>query len=429
MVKKDRSRLPKLSKLSVAILENLVEKVIGAEAIDEIKAPHARKELSESLGEALAQAEKTFINQHKDKDARDALLQLPINDLPSVQDAIWTYYKRPNSKVLHKVLIKRLGEGFSKKQAKPTVEAFLQFLKQELINIDSEIRDKIKANTLLDIKEELQKLVKQGELKGGVEAAALKALHQLPAPPGDFTGREKEYKELLGKIKTGGVNISGLQGMGGIGKTVLALKLAAELTADYPDAQFYLDLKGADKQDPLTPADAMAHVIRAYQPTVQLPEGEAELQPIYQSVLHGQRALLLMDNARDAAQVQLLIPPESCVLLVTSRQHFTLPGLFTKDLNRMDKKDAKTLLLKIAPRIKQGADKIAKLCDYLPLALRVAASALAERADLDVMTFIQLLDKTETRLKMLPGLESSLNLSYELLSKALQAKWRAGGLP
>ena len=45
-------------------------------------------------------------------------------------------------------------------------------------------------------------------------------------PPADFTGRADELKELLAAVKTGGVTISGLQGLGGVGKTALALKLA-----------------------------------------------------------------------------------------------------------------------------------------------------------------------------------------------------------
>ena len=93
----------------------------------------------------------------------------------------------------------------------------------------------------------------------------LNALHQLPAPPADFTGRQQELKDLLATVKTGGVTISGLQGLGGVGKTALALKLAEQLKINYPDAQFYLDLKGVTQ--PLTPHDAMAHVVRAYHPT------------------------------------------------------------------------------------------------------------------------------------------------------------------
>src|SRR6185437_1189379 len=100
---------------------------------------------------------------------------------------------------------------------------------------------------------------------------------------------------------------------------------------------------------------------------------ENELRALYLSVLEGQRAVLLMDNAAGAAQVELLIPPSSCVLLVTSRRHFTLPGLAAKNLDAMNVADARSLLLTIAPRIGEAADEIAKLCGYLPLALRLAA--------------------------------------------------------
>lgn len=247
------------------------------------------------------------------------------------------------------------------------------------------------------------------------------ALHQLPPPPPDFTGRARELEELMSRIAGGGATISGLQGLGGIGKTTLVLKLAERLAPRYPDAQFYLDLKGADKQ-PLSPADALAHVIRAYHPTAKLPEAEAELQTLYRSLLHGKRALVLMDNARDAAQVAPLVPPDSCVLLVTSRQHFALPGLFTLNLETLLPEDARKLLLTIAPRIGERADEMAKLCGYLPFALRLAASALAERANLTPADQVRRLSEAKTRLSLV---EASLTLSYELLTPEQQKLWRA----
>ena len=256
-----------------------------------------------------------------------------------------------------------------------------------------------------------------------IQQAALPAfqpLHQLPTPPADFTGREAELKELMAKMETGGVTISGLQGMGGIGKTALALKLAEQLIPRYPDAQFFLDLKGASDK-PLSPAEAMAHVIRASHPAAKLPVSEAELKPLYQSVLHGQAALLLMDNARDGQQVLPLLPPATCLLLVTSRQHFTLPGLYAKDLNTLPPKEAGDLLLTIAPRIGAAAAAMAKLCGYLPQALRLAASALAEQIDLSPADYLARLEKAQTRLGLV---EASLQLSYDLLEAETQTRWR-----
>ena len=247
------------------------------------------------------------------------------------------------------------------------------------------------------------------------------ALHQIPAPPGDFTGREAELQELLSAIERGGVTISGLQGMGGIGKTVLAFKLAELLEDRYPDAQIYLDLHGASEQQPLSSADAMAHVVRSFEPAAQLPSEEAGLAPLYQSTLHGKRVLLLMDNASGADQVEPLIPPAGCALLVTSRQRFTLPGLSARDLETLPPDDARALLLAISPRTGEQADAIAGLCGHLPHALRLAASALSQRPDLAVEDYVE-------RLRVSPldeRVEASLALSYGLLDPETQARWRA----
>jgi len=245
-------------------------------------------------------------------------------------------------------------------------------------------------------------------------------LHEAPRPPADFTGREDELKELLSEIEVGGVTISGLQGMGGIGKTVLALKLVELLKPHYPDAQFFLDLRGASTQ-PLTVAEALAHVVRAYHPTAKLPESESELRGLYLSVLDGQRALLLMDNAANAAQVEPLIPPIGCLLLVTSRQHFTVPGLAAKNLDTLSAADARDLLLTIAPRIETQADEIATLCGHLPLALRLAATALVKYRNLSAADFVRRLRDRQQRLQLI---DASLSLSYELLSETLRERWR-----
>jgi tetratricopeptide (TPR) repeat protein len=256
-------------------------------------------------------------------------------------------------------------------------------------------------------------------------AAVLKAiaptrLHEVPRPPADFTGREDELKELLAAIEVGGVNISGLQGMGGIGKTALALKLVELLKPRYPDAQFFLDLKGASNQ-PLTVAEVLAHVVRAYHPAAKLPDSESELRGLYLSVLDEQRALLLMDNAANAEQVEPLVPPTGCLLLVTSRQHFTVPGLAAKNLDTLSAADARDLLLTIAPRIEAQANEIAALCGHLPLALRLAATAMVKYRNLSPADYVGRLRDRQQRLQLI---DASLSLSYELLSEELRERWR-----
>lgn len=256
-------------------------------------------------------------------------------------------------------------------------------------------------------------------------------LHQLPSPPADFTGREAELAELRAAMEQSGAYISGLQGQGGVGKTALALKVAEELSPNYPDAQIYFDLRGVSER-PLSPADAMAYVIRTFHPEARLPQSDEELKATYLSVLHGKRVLLLMDNARDPAQVAPLVLPQSCALLVTSRLHFTLPGLREKRLDVLSAAQAEALLLKICSRINEQAGTVARLCGRLPLALRLAATALKEKENLDPADYVQRLE--QHKLGALPAAgadpstEASISLSYGLLSPEMQQRWRALGV-
>lgn len=101
-------------------------------------------------------------------------------------------------------------------------------------------------------------------------AVPFNPLHQLPPPVADFTGREEEIEELLTAVAVGGATISGLQGQGGVGKTALAVKVAERLAPSFPDAQISIDLLGVSKK-PLAAGEAMAYVIRAFQPEAKVP--------------------------------------------------------------------------------------------------------------------------------------------------------------
>jgi tetratricopeptide (TPR) repeat protein len=255
-----------------------------------------------------------------------------------------------------------------------------------------------------------------------VAAQSLQALHQIPAPPADFTGREAELAALAEAVGRGGATaIFGLRGMGGVGKTALALKLAERLEPLYPDAQIYLDLLGMSRE-PLTAAQAMAHVVRSFQPDARLPEGAAELAALYRSVLHGKRVFLLMDSAAGKEQAEPLLPPCGCALLVTSRVHFHIPGLVARDLDELPLADARALLERLAPRIGAEAEEISRLCGRLPLALRLAGSALAERPDLSVAAYTRRLAKGKERFG---EVDAALSLSCELLRPGRATLWYA----
>lgn len=246
------------------------------------------------------------------------------------------------------------------------------------------------------------------------------ALHQLRAPPADFTGRVKELADVSAKLGPGGAIIAGLTGQGGVGKTALALKLAQELAPDYPDAQIEVDLRGASAE-PLTAAAVMVRAIRAFDPEAKLPETEDELGARYRSILHGKRALLLFDDARDRKQVEPLLPPSGCLVIVTSRQHFTLPGLYARRLDCLEPGDAIALVRSIAPRLDgAAAGELATLCGYLPLALRAAAGTLAEHVALQPSRYIERLRQAQERLRLV---EAVLASSLDLLDASARDLW------
>jgi tetratricopeptide (TPR) repeat protein len=248
--------------------------------------------------------------------------------------------------------------------------------------------------------------------------------HQLPPPLPEFVGRSAELVELYAARANHDVRVLSVQGLGGAGKTTLALKLADQLRPHYPVVE------------------AQSAVIRAYLPTVCLPENEIELDRLYHSVLMGKRALLLLDNAAGAQQVAPLIAPDGCITIVTSRDLVTLPGIFSKQLESLSPSEARDFLMRIVPRIDGQAAKVAELCEHLPLALRLAASALLISADLKVSDYVQRMEKLQwaspasDKAARGPGLappaarpplhpvDAVLSLSYDLLVPGLQKLWR-----
>ncbi|MCX6677822.1 MAG: tetratricopeptide repeat protein [Methanothrix sp.] len=250
-------------------------------------------------------------------------------------------------------------------------------------------------------------------------AAASLVPQQIRRPPPDFTGREDEIHDVM-EMFDSGATVIGVRGLGGIGKTALALILANRLKDRFPDGQLFLDMQGMSKC-PLKPDDAMAHIIRSYRGIdALLPVDLNGLSGLYQSVLSGKRALILLDNAANREQVEPLLPPVGSALLVTSRNRFALPGLAEKDLAVLPLEDAKKLLLEISERIGEHAAELAELCGRLPIALRNAAYALKEMPNIGVTDYMKRLGEARKRLELV---EASFSSSYDLLTPKLQRLW------
>jgi tetratricopeptide (TPR) repeat protein len=238
---------------------------------------------------------------------------------------------------------------------------------------------------------------------------------QLPPPPGDFTGRQAEFDALMTVLSCAPTNVT-VRGMPGVGKTTFALAVCDRLVERYPDGQFFFDLQGTRKQ-PLTHLDAMRHIIHSLRPNSPIPPDTQELAGLYRSLIRDKRILVLLDDARDADQVEPLVAGSGSLLVVTSRQHFTLPDMAAVNLSPLQPKEAEALLLRIAPRIGETCSDIAALTSGLPLALRLAASALSERHDVSPSDYARRLADEQTRFELV---DASVSLSVDLLSSPLR---------
>jgi tetratricopeptide (TPR) repeat protein len=242
------------------------------------------------------------------------------------------------------------------------------------------------------------------------------------APCRSFTGREREILDATDQLARGGVLVCGL---GGMGKSTLARALVQAVAPRYPDLRITVDLHGTSR-DPLSPAAAMAHVVRAFLPDVALPSDLAALGGLYRAVLEGQRALIFLEDARDRAQVEPLLTPAGSALVVTSRLRFALPGVHALSLDGLDGAAAVALLQRWAPALDgAAAEEIAELCGGVPLALQLAGGALRSRPDLGPEAYLERLRHARDRHELL---DAALRVSFGLLDPILQIVWSRLGL-
>ena len=239
---------------------------------------------------------------------------------------------------------------------------------------------------------------------------------ELPHDAAGFTGRELELAVLdsfvLGEGSTA-VVISAIDGVAGIGKTALAVHFGHRVAAAFPDGQLYVNLRGFDPdQPPLDPRDVLPRFLRALGADLSLmPADLDELASVYRSVLSGRRVLIVLDNAVTAEQIRPLLPGTAgCLALVTSRNR--LSGLVARDsarrltLDVLPPAEAIALLARIigSERIEaepRAADTLARLCGWLPLALRIAADRAAAHRHLTLTDLVDELTVEHDRLDVL----------------------------
>nr|WP_306416600.1 BTAD domain-containing putative transcriptional regulator [Streptomyces sp. alain-838] len=214
---------------------------------------------------------------------------------------------------------------------------------------------------------------------GGMQDAALVRPAQLPPALSDFVGRSGVLAELTGVLRAAGdgLQVAAVCGPGGVGKTALAVQAGHAVAQFFPDGHLYVDLQRA------TPDTALAAALRALGVAESIvPAGLEERSALYRSVLHGRRVLVVLDHAKDAGQVQWLLPAtQGCAVLVTSRRRMIdLPGAHLVELDEMSPVEALHLFSRITGRPTTGdqgpARYVTAACGFLPLAVRAAACRL-----------------------------------------------------
>ena len=250
---------------------------------------------------------------------------------------------------------------------------------------------------------------------------------QLPADIPDFTGRSEQVgqlRELLTRAgeedSPGAVRVVLVVGSGGLGKSALAVHAAHLLASQFPDGQLYANLLGATQ--PADPAEVLGRFLRDLGVDGhRIPLGEEERAAHFRTRLAGKQVLIVLDDARDAAQVMPLLPGSaSCAVLVTARNWLPeLVGSAALDLEVLSPDEGRELFTRVvgAKRVAAepaAADEVLAACVGLPLAIRIAGARLATRSAWSVRTLADRLADERQRLDELRVGNLAVRASFEV---------------
>ncbi|MFC8797813.1 BTAD domain-containing putative transcriptional regulator [Promicromonospora sp. NPDC057138] len=270
-------------------------------------------------------------------------------------------------------------------------------------------------------------------------AAAASVPWQVPAAPPHLVGRTDERSSItaaLDRRREGGNVPVVVSGAAGVGKTALCLSVAHEMHDRYPDGQLFADLQDAAGV-PVPPLEILQRFLRATGPGSP-PADLSEAASLFRSRLADRKILIVLDNARDAAQVRPLLPGlGGSDVLVSSRS--LLPEFDSAVLVRLDVLDRadSVRLLAAATTTSDGEDaavldELARLCCDLPIALRITAAQLRSRRRLLPADLVHRLQDGQNRLDHLTVGKSSIwnsfELSYTELSRTAQRVFRMSSL-
>ncbi|MER5426274.1 NB-ARC domain-containing protein [Streptosporangium roseum] len=273
---------------------------------------------------------------------------------------------------------------------------------------------------------------------------------QLPSDIARFTGREENLRQLDRLLSTeqegaSAVVITAIAGTAGGGKTALATRWGHRVADRFPDGQLYVNLHGYSQEEPVTGAQALRQLLGGLGVAPdEIPHRVDERETLYRTLVAGKRILVVLDNAVRPDQIRPILPGSpSCKVVITSRD--SLRGLSathdvrTISLEVLSADEAQALLVAVLGigRTRDEMDavsQLARLCGYLPLALRLAAARLAGQPALLIDDFVARLRRGNPLVALdfeedpHIGVRAAFELSYRFMPEPVRRTFRLIGL-
>ncbi|ATL66819.1 BTAD domain-containing putative transcriptional regulator [Nocardia terpenica] len=260
-----------------------------------------------------------------------------------------------------------------------------------------------------------------GPEPGQANVRALPTPAQLPADIPGFIGREHQLTHLDSVLAQQHTPIFAIHGLGGVGKSALAIHWAHRVADRFPDGHLYADLGTSEPPDVLR-----GFLIALGMSPLMVPTESAERAGLYRSMLSDKRLLILLDNAAHAHQVRMLLPGSpGCVVVVTSRHQMrgliAAEGATPLPLDVMSNDEARALLHRRIGSARvigepEIADEIIARCDRLPLALALVAARAVTNPQLPLADIASRLRTAATVLDVFATGEEATDLRMILSS-------------
>lgn len=377
----------KLGKLSLVILENFVQSKLGEEFIKELRRDY---DVSAIITSSLENAETRFLKEYEDKDLSHAMfVDLTQKDRPNLQKAVIEFYQHPSRSSFSGTLSDLLLGEFkllSSERVQEATSFYVSVLTEELAMRDSEFREKV--SFLTEFRQPAEKPNSRISSKRKKEISGLFQIPPLP-PQGVF-GRDDEIKKVADFLNCEHADAENLppfalRGMGGIGKTTLAIAFAHKYQSNFTDGVLWISLGPKP-----TPRLLLNNWGRTLGIDLLAERDETACQNRLRQFLYDKKVLIVIDDVWDTIQGgYFLVGGHYCRTLITTRELPIANNIATRErvlrVDVLKPEAALALLQKLAPETALVDQTISlRLCErleFLPLAITLAGRLMANEAD------------------------------------------------